>query len=141
MSGERGWNYINRFNPIKFKLKKNLIQMLLSNAGEILFLSFLTIYPFCTFIIIRGVARANRSIRIISARGQGTAQGPQWVQGKALVGGPGGKAPGSSWILPDLHTSEPVCVSVFCSAYSSLSVFYGQVVCAGDGYRKHVLRI
>ena len=64
------------------------------------------------------------------------------MQGKALGGGPGGKAPpGSSWIWPDLHTSEPVCVSVFCSAYSSLSVFYGQVVCVGDGYRKHVLRI
>ena len=73
--------------------------------------------------VTRGVARANRSIRIISARVQGAAQGPQWVQGKALVGGPGGKAPGSSWILPDLHTSEPVCVSVFCFAYSSLSVF------------------
>jgi len=42
-----------------------------------------------TFSISRGVARANRSIRIISARGQGATQGPQWVQGKVLVGGPG----------------------------------------------------
>jgi hypothetical protein len=89
----------------------------------------------------RGVARANPSICIISARGQEVTQGPQWVQGKALVGGPGGQIPPGSWILPDLHTSEPVCVSVFCSAYSSLSVFYGQIVCAGDGYRKHILRI
>ena len=29
----------------------------------------------------------------IGARGLGAAQGPQWVQGKALVGGPGGLSP------------------------------------------------
>ena len=92
---------------------------------------------------IRGVARANRSIRIISAGGQGALRSPP-SGSKAKpwwYGVQGAKPPGSSWILPDLHISEPVCVSVFCSAYSSLSVFYGQVECAGDGYRKHVLRI
>ena len=43
---------------------------------------------------VRGIARANRSISIISARGLGAAQDPQWNQGKALIGGPGGLAPG-----------------------------------------------
>ena len=45
-------------------------------------------------VYIRGVAKANRSICIISARGQI----PQWVQDKALVGGPWGEAP---WKLLD----------------------------------------
>jgi len=94
-------------------------------------------------LVCRGVARANRSIRIISARGQWALRRPppSGSKAKPWYGVQGSKPPRSSWILPDLHTSEPVCVSVFCSAYSSLSVFYGQVVCAGDGYRKHVLRI
>ena len=43
---------------------------------------------------VKGVARANRSICIISASGQWAVQGSQWVQGKAVVGGPGGLATG-----------------------------------------------
>jgi hypothetical protein len=60
---------------------------------------------------VRCTARANRSIRIFSATGHGAAQGPQWVQGKALVGGPGGHAPGfyqiyklrTESLLPPFH--------------------------------------
>ena len=47
-----------------------------------------------TFLLYLGVARANRRICIISAKGQGAAQDPQWVQWKAMVGCPGGLAPG-----------------------------------------------
>jgi hypothetical protein len=61
--------------------------------------------------------------------------GPRQSPGRGCRGA--SEAPG---FYQDLHTSEPVCASVFCSAYRSLSVFYGQVVCAGDGYRKHLLR-
>ena len=33
-----------------------------------------------------------RRYQTISARGLGATQGPQWVQAKALVGGPGGQS-------------------------------------------------
>jgi hypothetical protein len=73
------WNFV----PIKLHLV--YIMMLLTK--------YFLIASLMSVMSYKGVARANRSIRIISARGQGAAQGPQWVQGKALVGGPGGKAP------------------------------------------------
>jgi hypothetical protein len=75
-----------------------------------------------TFLLYLGVARANRSICIISARGQGAAQDPQWVQCKAMVGCPGGLAPGfyqiyilqnlNAWVCFVLPTVHYLCFTV-----------------------------
>jgi len=52
-------------------------------------------------LISRGFSRIRkrwyllkfRRYQQLTARGLGAAQGPQWVQGNALVGGPGGQSP------------------------------------------------
>ena len=60
------------------------------------------------------------------ARGQGGRPGPLWVQGKALVGGLGGRSPRRKMIFSVLEWLEKLSVALFCKKNHSFQFIFNR---------------